>query len=118
MQGQCEFETLSDTETAGAFEHALDKFYQKAVENKVSLSKTDSGMYLENEITMHIKKDDLTNAIVAVTVQLNDCAVQIPGSDADCASKLSRFVWEGRAGSDEGSEATGLSFELQPHHIY
>jgi len=86
MQGQCEFETLSDTETAGAFENALDKFYQKAVENKGSLSTTDSGMYLENEVTMHINKDDLTNAIMAVTVQLNDCAAQIPGSDADCAT--------------------------------
>jgi len=84
MQGQCQFETLSDTR--GAFENALGKFYQKAIDNKGSLSTTESGMYLENEVTMHVDKDDLTNSIMAVTVQLNSCAAQIPGSAAGCTA--------------------------------
>jgi len=98
MQGQCQFETLSDTR--GAFENALGKFYQKAMDNKGSLSTTESGMYLENEITMHINKDDLANGIMAVTVQLNYCATQIPGSDADCADTW----YPDLAGKDEQAQ--------------
>jgi len=100
MQGQCQFETLSDSDTRGAFTNALGKFYHKAIEYQGSLSTTDSGMYLENEITMHINKDNLAAGIMAVTVQLNDCAAQIPGADADCAGTW----YPDLAGKDEQAQ--------------